>query len=106
MIIILKLIIDKINRILLKNNKKIMSSAGHILDMIQRMKQNRLLQRSKREQIRDIRDRLYENKTSLHVPETSYESIKPARWIKYFKGFVFICIGCLIFSFFIYLILL
>lgn len=105
MIIILKLIVDKINRILLKNNKKIMSSAGHILDMIQRMKQNRLLQRSKREQIRDIRDRLYEKKTSLHVPETHHERINPARWIKYFKGFVFICIVCLI-LFFIYLILL
>jgi hypothetical protein len=82
-----------------------MSSAGHIMDMIQRMRQNRLLQRSKREQIRNIRDQLYEKKTYFYVPETPHEKIKPVRWIKYFQAFVFFCIVCLI-LFFIYMILI
>ena len=82
-----------------------MSSAGHILDMIQRVKQNRLLQRSKREHVRELIDHLNEKKASFHVPETPHERIRPVRWLKYFQAFAFICIICLI-LFFIYLILI
>jgi len=46
-----------------------MSSAGHIMDMIQRMNQNRNLQRSKKERIRDHLGQLYSNKSTAHVPD-------------------------------------
>lgn len=42
-----------------------MSSAGHIMDMINRMKQNRSHQASKKSKYRDRRDHILEDKTFI-----------------------------------------
>ncbi len=82
-----------------------MSSAGHIMDMIQRMKLNRDLQRSKKEQVRDSMAQLFKIKASGHVPDTPFDRPKPDRVIKYFHLFVFITIISII-LFFIYIIII
>lgn len=81
-----------------------MSSAGHIMDMIQRMKQNRNLQRSKIERIRDHLEQLYSNKSTAHVPDTPFARPKPNRTLRYIHLIIFISIISIV-AFFIYLIL-
>lgn len=81
-----------------------MSSAGHILDMIQRMKQNRNLQRSEIERIRDHLEQLYSNKSTAHIPDTPFERPKPNRTLRYIHLLIFISIISIV-TFFIYLIL-
>jgi len=81
-----------------------MSSAGHIMDMIQRMKQNRNLQRSEIERIRDHLEQLYSNKSTAHIPDTPFERPKPNRTLRYIHLLIFISIISIV-TFFIYLIL-
>lgn len=81
-----------------------MSSAGHIMDMIQRMKQNRNLQRSEIERIRDHLEQLYSNKSTAHIPDTPFERPKPNRTLRYIHLLIFISIISIV-AFFIYLIL-
>ena len=81
-----------------------MSSAGHIMDMIQRMNQNRNLQRSKRERIRDHLGQLYSNKSTAHVPDTPFERPKSNRALRYIHLIILISVISIL-IFFIYLIL-
>lgn len=81
-----------------------MSSAGHIIDMIQRMKQNRNLQRAEIERIRNHLGQLYSNKSTAHIPDTPFERPKPNRTLRYIHLLIFISIISIV-TFFIYLIL-
>lgn len=63
-----------------------MSSAGHIMDMINRMKQNRSHQASKKSKYRDRRDHILEDKNGYHLPDLPRERLKESVFLKYLNA--------------------
>lgn len=81
-----------------------MSLAGHILDMIKRIQQNRELQKHKRTDFMNSGKKRTNKSTHVNIPETPYEHLRDAVFSKILKLLSFIAISTII-VFLIYVIL-
>lgn len=71
-----------------------MSSAGHILDMINKIKQNRAYQSSKKSSYISKRNQINQGAKPNHVPDLPREKIKTSVFLKYFNAIlILILIG-------------
>jgi hypothetical protein len=62
-----------------------MSSAGHIVDMINRYKSNRAMQKERRQSFNNMYN--HSHHSDVHVPDTPYEHIKEGFISKVVTGF-------------------
>lgn len=75
-----------------------MSSAGHIMDMIQKIRQNRAYQVSKKAIFDSKKKMLTKNNSHYILPDPPREKLRPSLFLKYFNAIiVIILIGLLIF---------